>query len=167
MHEAFPRPICATLLLLFACANCGCGQAKIDQVPVFPVQGTLLVGGKPAVGAMLTLHPARDAASTSLRSMAIAGEDGQFAFTTYLSGDGAPQGDFVLTAYWPDRRQPTNDPDGESEQLPPDLLHGRFSSPSRSPLRVQVEDGPNLLSPVDLDDRSIGPAEFYLSKQAS
>jgi hypothetical protein len=142
----------------------GCGESEFDQVPVYPVRGVLLVDGKPAAGTMLTLHPSQGAANTSLRSMAVVENDGSYAFTTYLKGDGAPEGEFVLTAYWPDARKAPKDPDGESEQLPPDLLRGRFSNPSRSPLRVRVAAAPNELAPVDLNDRTIG-AEHFLPNQ--
>ena len=161
-HRAFAL---AALLLSLSSLSAGCGEAEIDQVPVFPVRGKLLVGSQPAAGAMLTLHPATAAAATSLRSLAIVAEDGQYEFTTYRSADGAPQGEFVLTAYWPDARRATQDPDGESEQLPPDLLGGRFSNPSRSPLRIRVTPGENHLAPLDLNDRAIGATEFVLPQQ--
>jgi len=157
----------AGLLVLSHCVM-GCGRAEISQVPVFPVRGTLLAGEKPATGAMLTLHPVDAAARTSLRSLATVGNDGGFAFSTYTNGDGAPAGNFVLTAYWPDALRAPKDPDGESEQLSPDLLGGRFSSPGQSRLRVQVAPQPNHLAPVDLNDRTINQATvFAIPRQSS
>lgn len=163
-----PLPfVLAALLLATALFCAGCEQQGIDQQPVFPVQGSLFVNNKPATGAMLTLHPTESTNQTSLRSLCVVDDEGQFAFSTYTGGDGAPEGVFVLTAYWPDPRQVNTDPDGESEQLAPDLLGGRFSAPARSPLRVRVDSSPNVLAPVDLNDRALNGVESYLLPKQS
>ncbi|WP_145255835.1 hypothetical protein [Planctomycetes bacterium Pan216] len=100
----------------------GCQQSKIEgEVPVFPVTGTMLANGKPATGAMITLHTI-DTTTAHYFPRATAGEDGTFRLSTFVSDDGAPTGEFVVTIRWPDPKVVAQDPLGEREEAPPDLL---------------------------------------------
>ena len=119
--------------LALALASTGCGHAD-GGTPVFSVRGEFFVDGQPAEGAMVSFHPLNDPDPRALRSYARVEGDGGYHLSTFLSGDGAPQGEYVVTVYWPDPRRKGDDPDGESETLPPDRLRGRFATPGSSVL---------------------------------
>ncbi|HET6880859.1 MAG TPA: hypothetical protein VFI31_11930, partial [Pirellulales bacterium] len=90
--------------LLFALAIgmavCGCSSKKIEgRKEVFPARGKLLVNDQPAPGALVVLHPVGGAYDAE-RPTATVGPDGSFELTTYVGKDGAPAGDYIVTAQW-------------------------------------------------------------------
>lgn len=140
----------------------GCGDSgDVDRKPVSPVRGEVFADGEPAAGAMITFHPAATAKAGSLRSQAVVDGEGKFALSTYVAGDGAPEGGYVVTVYWPDRRREKRDMDGENEELPPDRLRGQYSSPQTSPLRAAVGRGPVAFARVDLEDEAVRTAKEF------
>src|SRR5687767_10889460 len=90
-------------LAAFALAGAGCGPSDPGLKPVYPVQGSLFVKGKPAKGAVVMFHPLplETGRPTALRSRGTVGDDGSFRLTTYNTDDGAPAGEYVVTVYWP------------------------------------------------------------------
>src|SRR5690606_19402348 len=74
----------------------GCGPPAEVRPVLIPVQGSLLVNGKPAAGAMVVFHPAGGASidERGSRPKATVLPDGSFEVTTYQAGDGAPAGDY-------------------------------------------------------------------------
>lgn len=135
----------ATLLatvLLVGMAGC----SKDNRLPVFPVKGTVSVQGIKADNAQLMLHAVdpKSVEGLATRPMAIAGADGTFAVTTYVTGDGAPAGEYIVTVEW------RNKAEGAFDAGPPDKLRGRYANPMSSPLRVKVEKQPNELAPFEL-----------------
>jgi hypothetical protein len=149
----------------------GCGHTRDEnRLPVFPVLGQLLVKGKPAEGAHITLHPAGSlerkalppGERKALPAQAIADSSGNFQLSTYVNHDGAQSGEYVVTVYWPAHRAAAKadaSDDGDSQQLPPDRLQGRFASPTSSPLRATVGQTPLKLKPIDLGDKSVQAAK--------
>src|SRR5688500_17124213 len=114
--------LCAVLLAALSLLGCA---DKYEFEPVFPVSGSLLVGGKPAAGAMVTFHPALESDNPrARRSIATVAADGAFAMTTYYPADGVPPGDYVVTLNWPSELPPGAHP----TEVPPDRLRGRYSS---------------------------------------
>jgi hypothetical protein len=126
---------------ILACALVawGCGT-KEQRVPVFPVKGRVLVGGKPAVRATVIFHP-KAAAADALAEQAPprpSGEvqaDGSFTLSTYTAGDGAPAGDYRVTISWPSGSSPI----GGDADSGPDRLGGRYLNPQTSPLSATVK----------------------------
>lgn len=120
----------------------GCSSKKIDgRKPVFPVRGKLLVGGQPAPGAMVVFHPAGGSFDAE-RPFAHVDPDGSFSLTTYQADDGAPEGEYLVTAEWfasADRAAPGPWPN----VLPP-----KYARPESSDVRVRVTQGPNELQPI-------------------
>ena len=123
---------------------------RTDRLPVNRVGGSVLVAGKPAVGAKLFFHPV-DAGFNprALRPFAEVAEDGTFELSTYLADDGAPEGDYIVTVYWPAPRKPTKGK-FEDESLPPDRLKNVYSSPRTSNLRAHINRGDNVLPAFEL-----------------
>ena len=75
---------------------------------------------------------------------ATSGADGAFELGTYGAADGAPEGDYVLTAAW---RQSA---DSGSDAPEIDRLGGRYIDPARSKLKVKIDAGPTELQPFEL-----------------
>jgi hypothetical protein len=145
-------------------AGCGTSEKIKNRQPVFPVSGQFTVDGAPAAGAMISFHPiAAASAGRAIPSQARADAEGKFQLTTYATADGAPQGEFIVTVYWPAPRSPAASHEYESSELPPDRLRGRFASPSSSGLRARVLDEPTDFPPVDLASPEVRKTrEYYL-----
>ncbi|CAN5441911.1 hypothetical protein BH10PLA2_BH10PLA2_12520 [soil metagenome] len=121
-----------------------------DRVPVNHVIGSVFVAGQPASGAKLFFHPASDpTAQRALRPFAEVVPDGTFEVNTYFEGDGAPEGDYLVTIYWP---APKKTPKGkfDDESVPPDRLKDIYSNPKTSKLRAHISKGDNTLEPFQL-----------------
>lgn len=85
----------------------GCGETERfkNRKAVYPVAGQFLVGGAPANGALIAFHPAGESGTgRALPSRATTDAEGRFELTTYATSDGAPEGEFVVTVYWPATR---------------------------------------------------------------
>lgn len=123
-------------ILFAAITSPGCGHD--DRLPLFPASGKVVVDGKPAKGVEVRLVPAQapDDPDT-LRPFATSKDDGSFALGTYEAGDGAPEGKYKATLFWPDR------PPGPSH--PNDLLGGDYVQASRSGFEVAITKGTNTI----------------------
>jgi hypothetical protein len=121
----------------------GCGKGG-NRIPVHPVIGTIKFQGKPIVGAFVSLHP-----KTALEGIpgprATVAPDGSFAVSTYDGGDGAPQGEYVLTVQWYKPVRQGNDLVGG-----PNVLPSKYASPRTSDVRITVAAGENRLKPIQL-----------------
>jgi len=142
-----PSGLAAPTALLMAVVLAGCSSEKHDdRKAVFPVRGKLLVDNQPAPGAMIVLHPV-NAAAQSERPFGKANSDGTFELTTYEGQDGAPAGEYVVTAEW----QFSADKDAPGPW--PNALPPQFADPKRSELKVTIAPGPNDLQPLSLTRR--------------
>lgn len=143
MESSAFRVTCGIALfsLLFLC-GCSDGDARPD---LHQVQGKLTINGEPAAGAMLVFHPAQgeEFDARGSRPRAKVDEDGNFHVTTYQSGDGAPAGDYQVAILWFDN------PDSST---PWNKLGKRYANPSESDISVTVEEGNNLLTPIEIEN---------------
>lgn len=131
----------------------GCKETATNRLKVLPVSGSVSVKGKPASGAMVTLHPI-DKSIESLNPRGQASADGVFQLSTYVQGDGAPVGEYMVTVVWPDEEfKPVTAEQKEAlvEGRRPDRLRGRFASPNTSKLKVKIEEGQSELPAVELE----------------
>lgn len=137
----------ATLLALVLGAFPGCQKAspQFESRSTFPVEGKLLIRGKPVQGVQVFFHP-RDATQRG-KPRGVTDAEGKFQLRTYRDGDGAPPGDYTVTVYWPGRYNPKVAVD---DQLPPDRLGERFLDPRNSSLRATVSAAPTTLPPFDI-----------------
>lgn len=129
-----------TSLSTLALVAAGCGPAETGEKPVYPVHGEVLFNGKPAKGAVVMFHPLPLASGRfdMVRSRGTVGEDGSFHLSTYKTGDGAPEGEYAVTVYWPGKRTGKPAADEEGSDLPPDQLGLRFNDPAKTPLKAHV-----------------------------
>ncbi|MFM8289414.1 MAG: BON domain-containing protein, partial [Planctomycetaceae bacterium] len=135
----------AALALITLLAWTGFSFAKRgDGLPkVHPARGQVLLPGYPLEGALLVLHPTQ--AGAIARPRATLRDDGHFELTTHSAGDGAPEGEYVVTTVLHRLEQVDGEPVPGPNQLP--LL---FAKPETSPLRVTIQRGTNDLPPIRL-----------------
>jgi len=137
-------------LLLLACVvlGAGCEKPAPQNKPVYPVHGSAVFNGKPPVGATVIFNPLPlDRMATPSRGMVKA--DGSFQLSTYGSEDGAPEGEYAVTLYWPGKRTGKK-AESEDEEIPPDQLGNRYFDAASSKIKVQVKAGENKLEPFQL-----------------
>ena len=107
-----------------------------------PFKGVVVVQGKQADNSQVMLHPVdpKIMEGLEIKPMGLAGPDGKFAITSYVTGDGAPAGDYVVTVEWRDKAE------GAFDSGTPDKLGGRYADPTTSTLRTKVEKKTNELT---------------------
>jgi hypothetical protein len=120
---------CMTLL-----ATMGCGKSN----GLHPVQGSVIVNGSPADGAVVLFHP--EGLPGGVTASGVAGEDGLFVLSSGLE-KGVAAGSYHVTVIWPDPSKKPKEPQmmtGSSVQIP-DLLKGRYASRETSKLRAEID----------------------------
>jgi hypothetical protein len=119
------------------------GCARNTRKPVFPVRGQVFVDGKPAAGATVFFNPVGPDPD-AVAPFGVVDAGGSFSLTTYLTFDGAPAGEYVVTVRCPGPPQRGEDGGG------PDRLKGRYTDPKTSTLRATVEKKANEIEPFRL-----------------
>jgi hypothetical protein len=143
---AFPgRPLAvATVLAMML----GCGGINLPEgaKKVFVVRGELKYQGKPMDGAVVTFYCDPPATGTSsLSPTATADETGKYALTTYLKDDGAPEGHYRVTIYWPMKTTGNAAKNDIDAPLPPDRLQYVYAQSQTTPLKAKVEAKENTI----------------------
>jgi hypothetical protein len=132
------------LVLVFFCFVCsGCGSSD-GRKPVFPVRGSVLVAGKPAVKALVVFHPLNEPEAP--RPSGEVGTDGTFTLSTHTTGDGAPAGEYAVTVLWLSGSSTI----GGDADSGPDRLGNRYSDPKSTTLRARVNEAPTELKPFSI-----------------
>jgi hypothetical protein len=135
------------LLLAVGCLGiAGCGKG-----PAVQLTGKLTVGGEPAEGATVILHPA-GADIGGVRPAGTTDAGGNFSLTT-AAGESIPAGDYTVTVVWMKSLGSANKP-GErttsSDERFEDRLKGRYATPQKSDLRINVAARQSVLQPIEL-----------------
>jgi hypothetical protein len=137
---------CAALTVAFAGSLVGCGKGDTDgRLATVPVSGTVHFKGKPIPGALVTLHAKTPLEENAPAPRATVGPDGKFELTTYLTRDGAPQGDYAVTVHWykPVLKQ--------GELVPgPNALPKRYQQPQTTDVSVSIRADTAQLNPIVL-----------------
>ena len=133
------------LLIGSSFAMCvGCSSER--RAPVSAVSGKLMIAGKPAEGATIFFHPKGAEKSNTPHPMAVVQADGTFTPTTYLSNDGAPPGEYLVTVRW------TVKSTVEGEVIEgPDLLKERFSNRANPAATVIIKEEETVIPPIELN----------------
>jgi hypothetical protein len=137
--------------VLAAIAFAGCGEPPKDapQVALHPLTGIVNVNGKPAKGAIVSLHASGKPELGTVTPHGIADENGKFSLTTYEPEDGAPEGKYQVTVSWADRiAGSSSDPEYGPEKLPP-----RYQNPAMSGLELEVKPGLSEAIVMELKSR--------------
>lgn len=141
MNSLFTFEVKCCALLVFALLV-GCDGE--ERRAVFPVQGSLIVNGQPAEGALVSFHPldGEPVDQRGSRPWGTVQADGTFRISTYGQHDGAPVGEYAVAVVW------LENPDAAA---PVDKLAGRFADPKASTWHARVAEGENLLQPHRID----------------
>jgi hypothetical protein len=147
--------------LCLALTSCGEAKRYGDHPPV-PVSGRVLVNGAPVKGVVLTFYHVGDWGDHSIVPQGWTDDSGHFEMATYGVKDGAPEGDYLVTAEWPAYIR--------AKEWGPDKLGGKYAKKESSGLKVHVEKGKNELPPIELkaDEKTIkaGDAAAQARKSA-
>jgi hypothetical protein len=135
------RAALVALALAALCPAC----AKSGRKPVYPVQGQVLVKGRPAAQAQVTFHPL-DGGPDAVRPVGHVDEHGRFRLTTYGDGDGAPEGEYRVTVQWFLATRAR----GSDEYQSVNYLPARYGRAETSGLRATITRGDNNLPTIDL-----------------
>lgn len=135
-----------TLLGLIALAPfSGCGS----RIPtIVPVQGTVLLNGKPLPKAFVQFVPQQDSLRTEFGSTALTDENGQFTLACgYKDKQGAALGQhIVVITEGPEPDEVRNSRDHREHEsyrakLDNRPIPSRYSSISESPLKIEIKEG--------------------------
>jgi len=145
----------AGMTCLVLCLGCDSGL-QAGQHPVHPVEGQVLFNGKPLAGAQVSLHPVDESkfGDSVPRPMGQTDDNGRFKLMTYISGDGAPEGSYLVAVAGQARPQAEagNLLDAAKSAGKPDPLGNRYINPKTSGLSATIKPGPNNLAPFDLKE---------------
>ena len=111
----------------------GC-QKDDGRLKAYPVHGKVTVDGKPTKGIYVFFSPKTPPETHGIFPNAITDENGEYWVSTYDANDGAPPGDYAVTAAWPM---------GEGLQVRsdgPDHLRGRYSDPAKPIREITVKE---------------------------
>lgn len=138
------RSLChfASVCLLAAIAA-GCSS----KVPVYPVSGKVVVGKskKAAVGAMVFFNAVQETPGEFIRPAGTVDASGEYKITSRNTHDGAPEGEYIITLYWPHPQKSVFDCDDD------DRLNGAYMNVEKSKFRFTVRpEGTNDVPAIEL-----------------
>jgi hypothetical protein len=140
-----PRVLLAAAVAGLLALSPGCGK-KDNRLDVHPARGQVLVGEKPAKGVHVSLWPVSAEGRDAYCPHGETDENGNFTLSTYETGDGAPAGDYKVTAEWPVKFNAI------SNRWEGDKLRGKFTKQQSSQIQVTIRPGPNELPPIKLTE---------------
>lgn len=128
------------VLSLASLAGC---QEELDphfvpKAPAFRVKGRLFIGSTVAANVCIAFHPTDPKKSQGRRAVGLTRSDGSFELTTYKSDDGAPEGDYMVTAIWLDESTMPVDECECVKTLQHDQFGGSYSDPQKTELMATV-----------------------------
>jgi hypothetical protein len=136
------RNVVMGLAVVLALTAMSCSKTG-GRKPVYPVKGKVQFDGKPAEGALVVFHPAGGAGAEGNPHGTVAA-DGSYTLTTYDAGDGAPEGDYLVTVEWWQRDPRTPD------SPPLNRLNPQLAKTDSSGLKAHVQKGPSEINPFEL-----------------
>lgn len=130
--------------------------------PTTPVSGQILVDGEPMKDIWVKLH-LEGATPETVQPAAQTDEEGKFKITTYIGGDGAPEGEYKITVEWLTWRQ------FGASWVGPNKLAGVCGDPKTTEFSVSVGSEPIELPAFDVEAKenadSIKPAKGSLARE--
>lgn len=127
--------VCLTLCFALS----GCGSKPAWEV-THPVKGLLKFKGKPVANADLAFFPQDSSYPDTVRPRARTKEDGTFVVWTYNEGDGAPVGNYKVTAVRNEVGISKEAVVAKPNDLPP-----KYSTLDGTDLQITVKEGENQL----------------------
>jgi hypothetical protein len=139
------RAALATTFIFCLLAGCSGQPNEAPRVPVYPVEGKLIVGDRLAGNSRVVFHPVDKGNSIPLYPVANTRPDGSFRLMTYTAGDGAPAGEYIVTVVWVNEVIPIDECEG-IDLMTHDRLCGLYADPATSTLRATVHPGHNEIT---------------------
>jgi hypothetical protein len=137
-------------LSLFACSLVYFGSGCSGGDSLHPAKGKISVNGTPAVGAQIMLFPVGKPDINYIPATATADAEGSFTLSTGKT-PGAKAGKYVATVIWPDPNRKLTDAEKMQGLVTiPDLLKGRYASPEKSNIQIEITSGENALQPIEI-----------------
>jgi hypothetical protein len=138
------RHAALSLVVLIPSIGLMTGCSRDNRPKTYPVQGRLTYAGKPMAKAVIMFFPA-GVSERPLPSQATADAEGRYQLSTFLTNDGAPAGEYVVTLTWPlPKREKRSDPEGDSDSS--DLLNNVYSDSRNTKLRATVDQRDNEIN---------------------
>jgi hypothetical protein len=121
-------------------AVAGCSK---DGAGLHPVRGSVRVNGQPAERVVVSFHHIDPSVKgNAAHPCTVTDATGAFQMSTNKDGDGAVEGEYLVTFVWWSHPDP---------DLAKDLLGGVYSDPKKSAIRVTISGGSTAeLQPFDL-----------------
>jgi hypothetical protein len=131
----------AVVACAFTCSSCG------NSSGLYPVTGTVLCNGEPAVGATITFIKKDAIGDMSQTSQGgVVGEDGTFTLAS-PKGEGAAPGEYIVLVEWKEGAGK-----GHNAALgAPDRLKKRYLNAAKPLLTASVDAKANNLPPFELE----------------
>ncbi len=132
--------------LLLTLLFCSCSDKDPNWKETYPVTGEIYVDGAPAaqLAVRCTDVNGLDKEQPTLSS-AFTDEGGKFEISTYETGDGMPEGEYVLTFEWGQWNLVSGSYGGD------DKLKGKYLDPKKSEHKFTVVEGePTEIGRIDL-----------------
>ena len=130
-----PRICTRVLIALLALSLLPAGCKKDDgRLKSYPVHGKVTVDGAPTKRVYVFLNPAQQPTTHGIYPNAITDDNGEYWVSTYDSEDGAPLGEYKVTAKWPKGEGLNVNSDS------PDRLKGRYSDVNKPLLTFTVKE---------------------------
>lgn len=150
------------LLMCLGLAMVGCGptgmtpEEKLERLlddikTTYPVKGEVTIDGAPQKDIWVYLVPkgSKLPKGEQPAQRGLTKEDGTFAITTYIEGDGAPAGDYVICIEKLRYRQTG------SSWVGPDQLGKKYSDPEKSEFTVTVGGEPVVIPKIELSTAGV------------
>jgi hypothetical protein len=114
------------------------GIVQTNRKPTHPVRGVVCLEGCPAAGTQVAFHLYNpDTKKYAYTADGLVESDGSFVLTTYVSGDGAPVGEYAVTvAPWGGLFEEH----GKQTEM---ALPEKYRKPDTTPLKAVVKSGKN------------------------
>ena len=118
------------LALIVSVPLAGCGR---EGPALYPVRGTVHVNGRPAERVVVSFqHTDPAVKGNAAHPCAVTDETGGFKLATNKDGDGAVEGEYLVTFTW------QSDPDPDRAR---DLFSGTYADTKKTTFRVKVGSG--------------------------
>lgn len=123
---------------------CGCGEEPRPLCQ--PVSGVVLVNGKPAKDLLVSYHPQAATPGNAIAATGRTDAEGKYTLSSFMPNDGAPPGEYIITAVWPTSFQRI----GEQEYPVGDRLGGVYSNKANATLKATIRAGESQLPPIEI-----------------
>jgi tetratricopeptide (TPR) repeat protein len=135
--------VAASIILVFYFAFSSSNAIAEVRSPssAIPVQGTVLVRGKPAAGVRVCFHPQFDIGAMKFTPTGITNVEGKFSLGCAYPEDGAPPGEYAVTFQM---MEVISDRSTGGVEVDVDLFHGKYSDPATSKWKVNLKEGTPL-----------------------